>query len=236
MVKRILMVLAAAATAAVFGGMTGCATKNYVDKQVEWLYERHQGLESSVTSSQDEDDEVIVYLEGELKKVQAKTENNTEEIDRLKEIAAAQKLQVEKGLDLAQEALKRAERTNSLSDGKLLYEVTISDETIPFAYKKSALSEEARTALDTFAEMLIAENKKVFIEIQGHTDNVGSDAYNLALGRDRAESVKRYLHTEHNIPLDRMGVFSYGESQPAAGNDTPEGRAQNRRVLLVVMQ
>ena len=74
------------------------------------------------------------------------------------------------------------------------------------------------------------------IEIQGHTDNIGSESYNLSLGYKRAEQVLEYFKTQHGFPLHRMNVNSYGEYKPIADNSTKEGRAQNRRVALVVMK
>jgi outer membrane protein OmpA-like peptidoglycan-associated protein len=75
-----------------------------------------------------------------------------------------------------------------------------------------------------------------YIEIQGHTDNIGSESYNLKLGHNRADAAMRYLNMEQGIPMFRMNVVSYGEYKPIADNSTREGRAQNRRVTLVVME
>lgn len=69
------------------------------------------------------------------------------------------------------------------------------------------------------------------IEISGHTDNVGSDRYNMGLSLDRAAAVRDYLISK-GIPADRLIIQGYGESQPVASNDTDEGRFQNRRVEL----
>ncbi|HVR30200.1 MAG TPA: OmpA family protein, partial [Thermoanaerobaculia bacterium] len=63
----------------------------------------------------------------------------------------------------------------------------------------------------------------------------GPEDYNLMLGEQRAESVRRYLNMEHGIPLHRMSVISYGETAPVVDNDSREARAQNRRVALVVL-
>lgn len=71
------------------------------------------------------------------------------------------------------------------------------------------------------------------IRIEGHTDNVGSDAYNLSLSRRRAESVKQFLVQRFAIPGNRLIVLAKGESVPIAPNDTPDGREKNRRVAFV---
>ena len=89
---------------------------------------------------------------------------------------------------------------------------------------------------DAFAEKIIAANKGGYLEIQGHTDNIGSESYNLSLGYKRAEKVMNYLASEKGFPLHRMNVTSYGEYKPIADNGTSEGRAQNRRVALVLMR
>ena len=73
------------------------------------------------------------------------------------------------------------------------------------------------------------------IEIEGHTDNVGGKEYNEQLGLERAEAVKRYLYEQHQVPLHKMNVISYGEDKPAAENRTRDGRAQNRRVVIKVL-
>ncbi|MDM8517850.1 OmpA family protein [Desulfobacterales bacterium HSG16] len=141
-----------------------------------------------------------------------------------------------KELSETQKALERAKTSGKVKTGKLLYEVTISDESVPFSYAESALSDNAMSSLDVFAGSLIADNKEVYIEIQGHTDDVGSKKYNEELGSARAEAVKKYLHINHSIPLTRMGTISYGETMPVEKNDSHDNRAKNRRVILLVME
>ena len=136
----------------------------------------------------------------------------------------------------AQEALQRAQEAGKLAEGKLLYETVLTDEKVKFGFDTSELSPEAESALDEFAGQLKQENKNIYLEIQGHTDSVGSEKYNEELGLLRAEAVRRYLNQEHAIPLHRINVISYGETAAVADNSTREGRAQNRRVALVVLQ
>jgi peptidoglycan-associated lipoprotein len=136
----------------------------------------------------------------------------------------------------AQEALQRAMEAGKLAEGKLLYETVLTDEKVKFGFDTSELSPEAKAALDEFAQQLKAENQGVYIEIQGHTDSVGSEQYNEELGLLRAESVRRYLSQQHQFPLHRINVISYGETAAVADNSTREGRSQNRRVALVVLK
>ena len=69
--------------------------------------------------------------------------------------------------------------------------------------------------------------------LEGHTDNIGADAYNQLLSEKRAESVKRYLVQSFAIPPGRISTKGYGKSQPRATNDTDQGRHTNRRVEVV---
>ena len=80
-----------------------------------------------------------------------------------------------------------------------------------------------------------SDTKAVWIEIEGHTDNVGDAKYNERLGLLRAEAVKKYLYEQHQVPLHKMNVISYGEEKPATDNKTRDGRAQNRRVVIKVL-
>lgn len=140
--------------------------------------------------------------------------------------------------DLSQtsrEALERAEKAGKVARGKFLYSVLLTEEDITFGSADSGLSEGAQSRLTQLAEELKSENQNVYLEIQGHTDATGPESYNQQLGLQRAESVRRYLHTQ-GVALDRMAVISYGEDAPAADNGTPAGRASNRRVEVVVLR
>ena len=136
----------------------------------------------------------------------------------------------------AQEALQRAIDAGKLAEGKLLYETVLTDDKVKFGFDTSDLSPEAEAAIDQFAADLKSQNAGVYIEIQGHTDSVGSEKYNEELGLLRAEAVRRYLSQKHQFPLHRMNVISYGEAASVADNSTREGRSQNRRVALVVLR
>jgi len=135
----------------------------------------------------------------------------------------------------AQDALRRAQEAGKLAEGKFLYETILTDDKVKFGFDTSDLSPEGQAAIDEFAAKIKQDNKNVYVEIQGHTDNVGSEKYNEELGLLRAESVRRYLNQKQSFPLHRINVISYGESSPVADNKTREGRSQNRRVALVVL-
>ena len=119
---------------------------------------------------------------------------------------------------------------------RLLYEVVLSQEQGEFGFGDATLPEAAKSEIDQLAGQLKADApRNVYIEIEGHTDAPSEADINEQLGLERAEAVKRYLHESHQIPLHRMNVISYGEDKPIAPNDTREGRAQNRRVVVRVL-
>lgn len=107
-------------------------------------------------------------------------------------------------------------------------------EGVNFSTDSSKLLPESIAILDGAAATL-KEWGEVKIEVAGHTDSVGTDAYNLRLSQRRADTVRAYL-IEKGIAADRLFAKGYGESSPVADNKTAEGRYKNRRVELIQMQ
>lgn len=134
----------------------------------------------------------------------------------------------------ANEALRRADAAGKLAEGKFNYSVVLSDASVKFPVDKSALSEEAKARLAQLATQLKTDNRNVYLEIQGFTDSTGSEESNLRLGEARAKAAYRFLH-EQGIALARMATISYGEEHPVAPNETRDGRAENRRIAVVVL-
>lgn len=130
----------------------------------------------------------------------------------------------------------KIEEVKTLIKGNLVLTATVKSSDAKFGFNSADLSSEAKGILDAFVQRLITENKGVYIEIQGHTDNTGSDEVNHALGQKRAESVMMYLYKQYRIPLHRMSVVSLGSSMPIADNGTRDGRSQNRRVEILVYE
>ena len=132
------------------------------------------------------------------------------------------------------DALDRATAAGKLAQGKFLYAMVLSDDSVKFPADSSRLSSEAQQRLTDFANKLKSDNRNVYLEIQGHTDSTGSDAANHRMGEERAEAVRLFMN-QHGVPLNRMSTISYGKDDPVASNKTRAGRAQNRRVVLIVM-
>jgi outer membrane protein OmpA-like peptidoglycan-associated protein len=130
----------------------------------------------------------------------------------------------------------KIEEVKTLIRGNLVMTATLKNSDAKFKFDSAELSAEAKAVLDQFVQKLITENKGVYIEIQGHTDNTGTDEVNMALGQKRAEAVMMYLYKQHRIPLHRMSVVSMGSSMPLADNSSRDGRSQNRRVEILVYE
>ena len=186
----------------------GCASKKYV--------------KTEMTAAETRTGERMDGLETQVEENQTRIENQEAELDEVSKTA--------------QDALDRAIAAGQLSEGRFVFETVMTDEQVRFGSDQANLSAEAQAALGAFAELIRTDNANVFVEIQGHTDSAGSEAHNVQLGTRRAESVRRYLSSTHAFPLHRMSVISYGESEPIASNDSAQGRAQNRRVALVVLK
>ena len=196
-------------------GLTGCATEKWVNEQISAF--------GQVTNTK-------------IHEVQDSVEANQKSISELSAKQAALETEVAKLSDTAKDALMRAEKANKLAKGKFLYEETMAINDVTFSFDRYALSDEAKAALDAFAAKAKGVTANAYVEIQGHTDNIGSEAYNLKLGQKRADVVMHYLNMEAGLPLFRMNSTSYGEYKPIADNSTKAGRAENRRVTLIVLE
>lgn len=101
-----------------------------------------------------------------------------------------------------------------------------------FDFDKSVLRPDARSALESNAQILKAERKDEKLLIEGHCDEIGTAAYNLVLGEKRAAAVKRYL-TDLGIPASRLQTTSYGKERPSCTEHSPDCWQQNRRAHFV---
>jgi peptidoglycan-associated lipoprotein len=187
-------------------GLTACATKRYVGEEVS---------KSSATS-----EKRINEVESQVEATQSKVRDHDTRIAELDKTT--------------REALERAESAGKLAEGKFVYSLVLSDDAVKFPVNRHELSKEAEDKLKDFAERLKGENKNVYLEIQGHTDATGDALYNFKLGEERAEAVRRYL-SKQGIALNRMSTISYGKDEPVDSNKTRDGRAKNRRVVVIVL-
>ena len=184
-------------------------------------------------------------LAGTVEETQERTRKNEERIgavDSKAEAAGRSATEARAAADAAAGAAKDVDnrlggRINTVeaASRKLVFEVTLSEDQGNFAFGKAELPDQAKARLDEVIRQIKSDPKNIFFEIEGHTDNVGNPQYNEKLGMDRAEAVKRYLYEQHQIPLHKINVISYGEQKPVAPNTNKDGRAMNRRVVVKVL-
>jgi OOP family OmpA-OmpF porin len=104
-------------------------------------------------------------------------------------------------------------------------------EGVNFDFDRATIRPEGRVKLDS-AVTILRNRSDIRVELQGHTDSIGPDEYNQGLSERRAAAVKQYL-VDKGINASRIETRGFGESQPAASNETAEGRFQNRRVVII---
>ena len=104
---------------------------------------------------------------------------------------------------------------------------------ITFAFDRYDIQPQFQTTLNEVAQTLSAY-PSTYIDVYGHTDSVGTDAYNMTLSQNRAQSVANYL-SSRNVAAARIATQGFGESQPIASNETEQGRAANRRVEIRIV-
>ncbi len=214
MSKRNLSVYAGIVLVAVLAS-TGCVTKKVFRKQADETEARIEGVQTGVETNE--------RRIGDLSK-------DTD--SRLSGL----RTDVQKAQEVGSTALTQAQTAQKLAKGKILWTVTLSDDRVKFGFDQARIPSDAQAALDDLAGRVKGMDKAVYVEIEGHTDNIGSEVHNLRLGEKRAQAVLNYLHQTGGIPLHAMNVISYGESRPVADNSTPQGRSQNRRVVVSVLE
>jgi outer membrane protein OmpA-like peptidoglycan-associated protein len=111
---------------------------------------------------------------------------------------------------------------------------TINLNNLFFDFDKAVLRPESFPELDRIVT-LMTEKPTMQIEVSGHTDNVGTDQYNMSLSQRRANAVVTYLN-QKNMDMGRMTVQFFGESSPVESNDTAAGRKRNRRVEFKILK
>jgi OOP family OmpA-OmpF porin len=165
----------------------------------------------------------VEELEGKIQKNQDEIQTLGQNLDQVDNKAEKAKSSSEQALKEAQEALKKAV---ALGEYKEFWRKEIN-----FDFDKYILTNIGQNVLDEIG-LKMQQDPQLILEISGHTDAIGNNNYNLLLGHNRAESVKRYLVEKFKISLARMYTVSFGESKPVAENDSPKGRTANRRAEL----
>jgi peptidoglycan-associated lipoprotein len=205
------------------GGTTACATKKFVRQNVDQVNTKVDTLSRSVEETQ----ERTRANEGRITEVDAKAQAAGQRAEQAGQRAAEARAAAD-AVNVRAEAIERASK-------RLVYEVVLSEDKGNFKFGNAAMPDDAKTEIDQLVQTLKAEPKGAYIEIEGHTDSAGPNTLNYQLGLERAENVKRYIYEQHQVPLHRINVISYGEEKPIAPNKTRDGRAQNRCVVIKVL-
>ena len=219
--KRFLTAIVISAVAV--GGSSACATKKMVKQRVGEVDNKVTTLSKSVEENQ----ERTRTNEGRIGEVDSKAQAANQ-----RAAAAGQR---------ADEAYGAADKVNARADvleaasKRLVFEVVMSEDKGGFKFGQSKIPADMQAQLDELVAQLKANPNGGYIEIEGHTDNIGATDTNYKIGLQRAEAVKRYLYENQQIPLHKMNVISYGEEKPITPNKTKAGRAQNRRVVIKVL-
>ena len=219
--------MAVPVVALAIGGSTACASKKFVRTSVGEVNEKVDSQGRAIEETQE------------------RTRRNEGRISEVDQRAGAAQQSADSASSAAAAAHSRAEAVGTEANSKfdaidkaskrLVYEVVLSEDEGNFKFGKTVLPSEAKTKIDEMVSHLKADPKAIYLEIEGHTDNVGDKRVNEKIGLARAEAVKKYLYEQYQIPLHKMNVISYGEDKPIAPNKTKAGRAQNRRVVIKVL-
>jgi outer membrane protein OmpA-like peptidoglycan-associated protein len=210
-------------------GSTACATKKFVRTEVGAVNDKV----TTLTSRMEQSEQRISENEKKIGEVDGKVGQVDQKVGQVDQRAQAAGQTASAAQTAAAAADAKAEKINA-ANRKLVYGVVLSEASGGFKFSKAALPDEAKAQLDKLVTDLSSDPKAVFFTIEGHTDSTGPATINENIGLERAEAVKRYLYEQHNVPLHKISVISYGETKPVDSNRTRDGRAKNRRVEVKV--
>ena len=172
------------------------------------------------------------YVNEHVAVVDSKAQATQDQVTAQQQALAAHDTRLGQLDQSTRDALDRANAAGKLAEGKFTYSTVLSDDSVKFPLRSAKLSAEDETRLTDLAQKLKADNKNVYLEIQGHTDSKETDK--MRLGQQRAEAVRQFMYKQ-GVALSRMATISYADQQPIAPNATRAGRAQNRCAVVVVL-
>jgi OOP family OmpA-OmpF porin len=211
--------------------VSGCATKKFVREEIT----------ASETKTNQKIDQESAKLSGQINELSALNKQLSSRIEQVSDRASAADAKAEEAKGIGMDAKKEAETANAgvvdlraKFDNRNNYAV-VDTKTVYFDFNKANLTAESTATLDEVARM-VAGNKNAVLTLEGYTDSIGTDQYNIMLSEKRVKSVIRYMVGEKNFDLNRMYIIGLGESNPAADNKTVAGRKQNRRVTIKILE
>jgi outer membrane protein OmpA-like peptidoglycan-associated protein len=217
---------------------SGCATKRYVRTQVD-------------TSASD----ITARMDTKDRELQNSIDSNTGQINELSEVSrehnqkiamldsglkdtdgkATQAMSVGQGAqNTASQAAAHASQVDMQFQNRHNYS-SVHEQAVLFGFGSAKVDEEGEAILDELSQRIKASPNAILV-LEGRTDSTGDPAYNIQLGEKRLDAVVRHLVVEQSVPMQQIYKMSFGEAKPVAANDTREGRAQNRAVLIRIME
>ena len=214
---------------------TGCATKKYVQQQVDPV----SGKLTQVAAKTDQQGQTLDQTKQSLDKTQATLEEDETKLSATNERAVSADNRAGEALTRADDASQKADRANhglddlkntvaNLDDYKQVAETTVN-----FKFNSDKLDADAKTAIDQMV-MNQTQYKRFFIAVEGFTDKVGRADYNNALSRRRADAVVEYLVAQHDVPIYRIHMVGLGEQKPVEDARNRAANAKNRRVEVTL--
>jgi peptidoglycan-associated lipoprotein len=222
--------LATAVCTVALVGTSACATKGFVRTQVGQVSTKVDTLTTALEETQERTKQNETRI-GQVDQRAGAAQTSANSAGSAAATADGKAVAADGKATAAQQYAQKVEAATK----RIIYEVSLSENQGNFKFGDTALPDDAKQRIDALVAQIKADPKGAYFEIEGHTDNVGDATINAKIGMERAEAVKRYLYEQHQIPLHRMSVISYGEDKPVAPNNTRDGRAQNRRVVLRVL-
>ncbi len=207
-----------------------CATKKFVRTEVGQVNDKVTTIGKSLEETQ----ERVRAAEQKIGEVDTKAAAAGQAAQAADKNAQAAQQTGTQAMEVGKSAVAKAEAVEA-STRKLIFETVLTDDQAKFKSGIAKLSDEAKAALDQMVAQVKSQKSAIWVEIEGHTDNVGDAAYNEKLGLARAEAVKRYLYEQHQVPLHKMNAISFGEEKPVTDNKNRDNRSQNRRVVIKVL-
>ncbi|MBN2429984.1 MAG: OmpA family protein [Acidobacteria bacterium] len=227
--NRILFLLVLSAVALLVA--SGCATKKFVRQEISTSEANtNQAIEKTRTE-----------LSSQINELSDLNKQMNSRLEQVADRAAAADAKAEEAKNIgndakvmAQNAAKDTSKLRMDFEARNNY-VAVETKMVYFDFDRFNLRDDAKAVLDEVAK-LTAGNKNYILVLEGYADYIGSAAYNYTLSEKRVKSVIRYLVGDKSVDLNRIYNIGLGESNPIADNKTNEGRQQNRRVTINIME
>jgi OmpA-OmpF porin, OOP family len=205
---------------------TGCATKNYVRKEMGPTVDKVNELDTLTAKNTN----AIRDVDARAQQGIAGVNSKAQEVDQ-KASSAGQR--ANDAQTLASNAVNRADQLGNVVANLDNYK-PVAEASVHFGFDKADLTKKAKEALDQLAAE-IPNTKGYIVELVGGTDSVGDKQYNYELSKRRAAAVIQYLASQHGVPAHKIYVIGIGEDKAVAENNTVQGRRENRRVDVRLM-